>query len=290
MDTKSFISLLVVALVGTLILVGFLPMITSIQNTSGDLVTYDNPINDGNYYVRELKDGDTLEVIVTEGSNTTVKLNDVFVKTIEGGDIGGYHNLLLSDVLTVWSTSITSACQLAISTSVNIGYTNATATFVYTDGKINVQYGTTEFDTEVLTWGYVVCNESEAGYLESTRTGQYEFYLSNDKDVVCSGVYTTGENDTYYWYYNGVAHVSEDYTCSFTTNKVLVDGTSDVYKGTANFTIGNETFTPYRVLMPLEVTGHATKGALYEIFGILPLLVGVGLLLMICIEVFRRYY
>lgn len=291
MDYKNIMTLIIAALVGVVILAGFLPIITATQDTAGDSITINNAINDGNYYVRELKEGDVLIVEVTEGQTTKVKLNGEYVKTIEGTDIGAYHNLLMSDVLTVWSAAGTGSCQYGSNESIAIGYTNATATFTYSGGVFNIQYGTQNITlNDSPTWGFVVCNESDAGYYDSTRTGQYTFYIKNDNDVVCSGAYTTGDNDTYYWYYNGVAGVAEDYTCSYNFEKTLVDGTSDIYEAHCEFVVGDESFVPYRILIPLEVTGHKTSGALYEIFGLLPLIAGIGLLLMICIEVFRRYY
>lgn len=283
--------LVITALVGVVILAGFLPIVTATQNASGESVTYENPLNHGNYYMRELKEGDVLEIVVTEGQNTTVNVNGTLVKTVDNGDIGPYHQILMSDVLTVWTTSPGSSGQYAYATSNVVNYTNASSKFTLTNDGFTIKIGDNpEGSLNVNpSWGYIVCNESQAEYYESIRNGQYDYYLKSDNDVVCSGVYTTGDNDTYYWYKDGVVY-GGSYETTYTINKTLVAGTSDIYLGNITLNIGGEEFTPYRVMIPIEVTGHKTEGALYEIFGLLPLIVGVGLLLMICIEVFRRYY
>jgi hypothetical protein len=40
-----------------------------------------------------------------------------------------------------------------------------------------------------------------------------------------------------------------------------------------------ETFTPYRILVPYEISGHATSGSMYDMLGVIPLLVTIGLIL-----------
>lgn len=95
-----------------------------------------------------------------------------------------------------------------------------------------------------------------------------------------------------------------DYTVTATvgvSGLQLANGTTDLYtNGTPSINvtitkIADESETVFSETPEVSwvlhtVNGHATKGAMFEIIGLLPLIAGVGLLLAVCIEVFRRYY
>ena len=279
MEVKNILSIMVVALVGAVILTGFIPVLGATQDNIGDSVTYENPLNDGNYYMRKIADGDTLVVTVASGETTTVYVNGEQIKTIAGDIIGGYHDLIMTNVFTANTGGSTSGLQIASYNSTSVGYTSTT-TITYSNGTITqTNDGQTSIEFAGVEWGYIVCNEPDAGFYESVRTGGTPFYIKTNNDIVCGGVYTTGDNDTYYWYKDGVSFVYQDYTTSAEINKTLVAGTTDIYQATITINVGDESFTPYRVLIPLEVTGHQASGALYDVYGLIPLIVAVGLLM-----------
>lgn len=106
-------------------------------------------------------------------------------------------------------------------------------------------------------------------------------YVKSIKDLYAFGAYYTGDNDTYYWYYNGVAGgYSEDYTYGMTATISLADNTTDLFKASdIVYSVGDETFTPFSMIVAKEVAGHATAGATYSLLSTIPILVIVSLVL-----------
>ena len=291
MDPKHLTAVLVSAILGVILLVTVVaPIVSDGQTTIGDPVTYTNPLNDGNYYMRQIEDGDTLVCTVTEGQSTTVYVNGEQIRTIDGSILGGYHDLIMTNVYTCNTGGSTSGLQIASVNSTTVGYTS-TVTISYNNGEITqASEGQTPAVFSGVTWGYIVCNEPDAGYYESVRTGGTPFYVKDNNDVVCAGVYTTGDNDTYYWYKDGVTEVAQDYTSGSAITKTLVAGTTDIYQATITITVGDEEFTPYRVLIPIEVTGHATSGSLYSMLGVIPIVVAIGIVLgVVSMAIVNRY-
>lgn len=272
------ISLVVGLTVGVLLMVGLVsPVVAEGQNTAGNLVEYSNPTNDGNYYMRELKNGDTLVCTTTSGENTTLSVNGELITTIDGAAFSNYHTLLMTNVFTCNTGNSTSGLQIASYDSTSVGYTG-TVTISYNDGVITQTAGESSTEFPGVTWGYIICNAEEAEYYESIRTGSTPFYIKSDKDIICGGVYTTGENDTYYWYKDGVCNVAQDYDASYTINKTLAENTTDIYQASIEITVGEESFVPYRILIPIEVTGHATSGANYALLGAIPIVAFIALI------------
>lgn len=116
-------------------------------------------------------------------------------------------------------------------------------------------------------------------------------YISKDADVTAVGTYYTGTNKTFYWYYNGVANgVSEDYTYSIDIQKSKTTGTNDIYNVTAvTYDISGETFTPFCMIVPKEIAGHATSGPAYAMFGVITLLAIVMLVVIAANAVKGKY-
>lgn len=266
-----------------------IPAINDAQLTAGDEVTYDNFQDDHNLYMRAIKDGDTL-VITSDGVNeTTATLNGTRVLPIINAyeTIINYHTLIFSDVYAVWTGGATGNPSVAHAGSTGqegaptgetkIEYNNGTYTETFTPLNGNVVTRSWSGGT----WGFICCNADEAEYFESTRTGNNAFYIKNANDVVCSGVYTTGELDTWYWYYNGQSGCNTGYTASTEIGMTLTEGTTDIYDGTVTVSISDgentEEFVPFRIMIPLEVTGHATSGAMYSLYGVIPIIFVVAL-------------
>lgn len=278
---KTNILTLAITLTLGVILAGSLliPVIDDAQRTAGPEITKTNATGDWNSYMREIKDGDTL--VITVGSpNTTYELNGVTVNNIEGNPSSAYHSLIFSDVFNIASRGVSGGIDVNSNQSTSsttmgscvIEYNSGTFTLTPSSGD------TTPIEYPGATWGYIMCNQSEADYYESIRTGQYGFYISSENDVICSGLYETGSNDTFYWYHNGISGVSEDFTIDTEITKTLVQGTTDIYTGAISITIGDESFTPYRIMIPIEVDGHESSGAAYSLYGAIPIIVIVGLI------------
>lgn len=105
-------------------------------------------------------------------------------------------------------------------------------------------------------------------------------YINDLSQVYYSGAYTTGDNDTWYRIKDGQLEVSGEYTHSINFTMTKVSDTTDVYALSAiSANVGDETFTPYTVLVPTTVIGHKSTGATYSLLGVIPIMVIVALLL-----------
>lgn len=286
MDQKTLVAG-VIALTISIILTAsvLVPVIQETQVTAGDKIVKTNPQNDSNVYMREIEDGDTLVITPVENSNVEYTLNGETILTIAGSDDMIYHSLIMSDVLNYYTGDAEYVGGYGSVNSTSIVYLNQSrqTTIEYDDGVFTLTSGSNEPITiSGSEWGFIACNEDEAGYYESTRFGQTmpTYYVTGDNDIVLSGVYTTGNNDTFYSYYNGIASCAEDYDIEVTITKTLAQGTTDIYAASVSVDIGGEDFVPYRFMVPLEVEGHASSGAAYSLYGVIPLLVIVSIVLM----------
>lgn len=266
-----------------------MPAISEAQLTAGSSVTYENTQTDGNCYMRAIQDGDTL-VVTTDGTNNgVVELNGTQITTIAGSTTITYHTLIFSDVYCLWlggATGSPAATHYGATGQTTVPYGECKVE--YSDGVITETYTETDstvstYTWEDATWGFICCNESEAEYFESVRSGSTAFYTTGVNDVVCSGVYTTGDLDTFYAYYNGTNTCNEGYTMSTDLDMTLVEGTTDIYSTTIEVSISDgtdtESFVPYRIMIPLEVTGHADSGGMYSVYGVIPIILVVSLVI-----------
>jgi hypothetical protein len=127
---------------------------------------------------------------------------------------------------------------------------------------------------------YSVGSSNSVKYV-APDVGTYDLVLvSSYKDIVALGAYTSGDNDTMYRLVNGVLTIGGAFDHSFNVETSLYEGTTDIYKiDNLTITIGGESFTPYYVLVPVEVSGHATSGATYTILSVVPIVVVAGLIM-----------
>lgn len=116
-------------------------------------------------------------------------------------------------------------------------------------------------------------------------------YVKTIKDLYAFGAYYTGDNDTYYWYYNGIAGgYSEDYTYAFDATLSKAEGTTDIYTASdISFSVGDESFTPFSMIVAKAVDGHATAGPAYAMFGVIVLLAIVMLVVISANAVKGKY-
>ena len=297
MDAKTMTQLLVGFLIGAVILASLVPIFINVQNISGDEITLEN---DTAIVLREAEDGDVLKcertVITQETTFSDVwSLNNEQITDI-GASFLSWNVGIISDSIYLQITPGTSSPVSGIAydmtkatpTRMNVGAGDlpaesvATWTATFNDGTITItdRFGTsTEY---AYTWAYVVCNVEDGQYYSAETSGVG--ICKTADDLILCGAYTTGEFDTMYYYHEGQSYVSNSaYTISVTNQTSLHEGTTDIYDISVEVGIsdGNdtETFTPYRIFLPYEVSGHASEGALYSIIGILPLVAGVGLLM-----------
>lgn len=293
MDTKTMTQLLVGFLIGAVILASMVPIFINVQNISGDEVTLKN---DSDTVLKSIDDGDVFKLTSTRNADSTKTdvwtINDETITNV-GGDAFSWTVGLISDAMYVRIQSTNNASSGAVtlmsSTSgteqyITAGTTEGTYVWTWTFANGVMTY-VDRAGTEVTapyTWGYVACPLEDGEYYSAEANGVG--ICSSADDLILCGGYTTGSLDTMYAYHNGEKYVSvSSYTMTVNTTTELHDGTTDIYDITVTVDISDgentENFTPFRIYLPYEVTGHASGGALYSIIGILPLIAGVGLLM-----------
>lgn len=143
---------------------------------------------------------------------------------------------------------------------------------------------TLELDGNTYTgnvdWLVYACDEGNAnlGQVPQNTT----IYTSNSNGMIVLGnIYTTGDNDTFYSYYDGDLTVNSAYadSSSIDITKTLADGYTDIYQTAITVNVGDESFTPFFILIPKTVEGHAAAGATYSLVGAIPVMVIVALLM-----------
>lgn len=172
-----------------------------------------------------------------------------------------------------------------------ITFGESTITWSYVGAGVNTP-ATAEYD---YTWAFVPCVYEDGGYMCSTITDGVLAILNDPKDVVLCGSYTTGEIDTGYTYYKGVAKTyTSGITAEYTPDYELRNGTYDLYDVDIKFTVSDgastEEFNPYKALVPYKVTGHADNGASINLLGVIPVIVILALLSMAVFGLIRSRY
>lgn len=293
MEVKNIMSIMVVALVGAVILTGFLPVLGATQETIGESVTY---VNESSFVLKEADAGDVLKNIRTTDSGVNTDTWTFNNQSIVGPTGAG----------TNWTVGIMSDsiyAQINAPANASAGYWqymdgtgpihyfgNITVTF--TDTEIQIVTGSDATSTIAnYTWAYVICSYEEGEYYAPAFDGVG--YVNKNTDVLLCGYYSTGELDCMYSYHNGQTYVSNaSYTMKINNDLTLVNGTTDIYTTAVDVEISDgadtEHFTPFRIFVPYEVDGHKTAGALYDLYGLIPLIVAVGLLMFVITAILIR--
>ena len=277
---KTNILTLVITLVVGVILAGSLlvPVLNDAQSTIGPDVTYTsvnlNP-NPGNFDA--LTTSTDIEYTISTDGITYNGDSMTWNRTLNRGILiysdAGYITVKTDDspspAVVVYNITDSTITNTTLTVPVTISVSNGavvageTTLFEFTKGFYNVNEG-----------GKYACVYNLNNYTQSP-------YIKSDLDVISYGMYTTGENDTYYEYVNGEIVTHEEFTNGITVTKTLVEGTTDIYKLTGfEIDVGGETFTPYYVFIPASVTGHAASGAEYALLGAIPIMVIVAILMV----------
>lgn len=306
METKSMIGLIIGFLVGAIILASFVPIFVNVQNTSGEEITL---TNDSPIVLREVKPGDVLKCTSTYDttSHNTWTLNDEPVTTLTTSSLGwnvgvmsdGFYMQILgarNSNMAIWYDMTSTSAAVNYVNSATETNTLRTYTVTFGDGTITTVFdsgsGSPSTKTYEYSWGYTVCPYGEGEYCAPV-SGGVGIVKDSNQVILCSA-YTNGELDTMYYYKDGQTYVSNSaYTMTADITTAIHTDTTDIYDATVSVIISDgvdsESFTPYRILVPYEVTGHATKGVMFDLFGLLPLIAGVGLLMSAVVYFLRRY-
>lgn len=301
MDIKGFPALIVGVVVAVVLVGAVVPGFVGASDSAGTPITKTN-VGTGHTF-KEMVAGDVLkcESVYSGSSRTdTWTLNG---ETVLNEGITGltWDWALISDVYFLQvNASINSAVGSGQEIKDPLGSvayysgadsTNPNKTFTWTLSADGLTYSLKIGDTETSTWTntpswvYVVSTVEDGAYMSAQVTTNAYYAKQGDKDIILAGNYTTGDLDTGYYYgKDGVLTVVDsDYTGTVNFDQELSDGTTDIYDTLVTVSISDgtntEEFSPYRALVPYEVEGHASSGALYTLLQILPLLVGAGLVI-----------
>lgn len=279
-------SIMIVALVGAVILTGFIPVIGATQENIGDSVTYNNYMTQSNQYRYDYVDSLTLIATASESEDAQY---DYVVNDQPIALINDYMISVLSDG---YCMQIGNAGQFAYNVPTDPYTTNSnpnpttypTVTLTMANKEWTLMGGETEIASGTYSWLVTYVENGKYIAHNGAVTGAYCHKNPNDF-IIYGSTYTSGDLDTYYAFGNGVMNCGvSDYTLTLNWGASKVDGTTDIYKVTScNLTVtdgeNSETFTPYRCLYLYEVNGHQSSGAMYDIYGLIPLIVAVGLLM-----------
>lgn len=266
MELSKIVTGVILLLVGVILVSALvLPTISNVQKISGDAIEYENESIRG-YDLKAISDD--LEITVTQ---TSVTINGVV--WANNSQSAWY---VVTDSWYVWYGS-TAQSMIFVNENNTKNINGGSITLSGGEYAVNLTYdnGTISI-TGAYSWVFVPAEDGEYVTVEGSSTR----YVNDLNDYVMSGYYSTGENDTYYSYFNGVAKAGE-YEASVSGDLSLVDGTTDIYScpGVV-FHVGEEEFNPFLCLVKATVSGHATSGTAYTLFGLIPLLLIVSLVLV----------
>lgn len=268
MDNKNLLNLVITLIVGIIITGAVLMPVLSDAQTDAAVPT--TKINESYEYV-SLASGD----VQIQYSNGTFTINDE-VQNVPStpGQI-----FFACDYVIVWFNGTVPYGSYLNQTSGirNINAIDITVSGSKLTASITYDTNTTQTVTDQdISFSFYFDPAGNYSVFDMRNT---QPYVSNEKDVTAVGTYYTGENKTFYWYYNGIASgINADYTYGIDIETTKTAGTTDIYNVTAvTFDISGETFTPFYMIVPKEISGHATTGVAYDLLGIIPLLVIIGL-------------
>lgn len=273
---KTNILGLLMTLVVGVILAGALlaPVISEAQTTMGDPITKTNEgTNDIAYGIVS-----STEITITNGTTVSVDGNALVRST----DVA---YIFCTDSAFGWLSGSNSLIFIAgesrAQNTTLVVDTTKSATISAADGTLTVTLGD---NTYTASYEWLLVPSANGEYVQALTLNDRNYYLDNSKDVIIlGGDYTTGDLDTFYWYYNGETKAQDGKIMSVGFAKTLVDGTTDIYSGHPVVTITDgddtESFTPYRTFVKENIAGHATAGASYSLLGAIPIMVIVAILM-----------
>lgn len=268
---------LVLTIVVGVILAGsvLMPIIADAQEHAGPAAEKTNTVR--GVYTYNIWDGEDVTFEFTEGTPNAYAVNGETVT------LTAQQNILIASNFFSMRTG-----GQEVNPGINYQYlgtasgAQATLSYVIEDGAYTLTIGETVL-TGTLEWMVYAVADGKTGTsgLGQLTTPTSAFYTSNLNNLVVLGnVYTTGDNDTYFAYYNGDLTVNEAYAdvSEVVISKTTTAGYSNIYDTTLSVKVGDETFTPYHILAPIKVAGNEANSGVSSLYGVIPVLVIVSLL------------
>ena len=302
MEMKPAMVAITAAVVVIVIAAVLMPVLDDARDTAGDEIVKTN-VGTGHTF-KEMSPGDVLKCTSLYSGSSRTDTWTLNGETVLNDGVTGisWDWGLISDAyfLQVNSSSngaTSNAQEIKSTPGATIYYSGATASvpdIVYT-WTMNSDKTITTLKTEGgvasttttynSTWAYVLSTLEDGAYMSAQVTTNPYYAKLDNKDVILAGNYTTGDLDTGYYYgKDGVLTIlNTSYTGTVNFSQTLSSGTTDIYDTllTVSVTDGNDTesFSPYRALVPYQVSGHESSGAAYDLYGAIPVIVIAALIL-----------
>ena len=264
------------------------PIIDSTQKTIGPATTVTNTAVDGNY---DYQVWDRSDITFTY---TGLAASENY--TIDGESSGLDFSTNTQRIVIASDVFCTRTGGSVPNVNLNSQYVGATsqlngASFVFqiTDGEYSLTFSGQDPITGTLGW-LVYAIDGGTANLMQIKVPTSPFYTSDTNNIIVLGnIYVTGDNDTFYSYYDGVLSVNAAYAdvSSVDITQTLADGYSDIYNTGVTVNVGDESFTPYFILAPKTASGHETD-TMYDLLGIIPILMTVAIILGVVAMAFVR--
>ena len=279
MESKNLLTLAITLTVG-IILAGSLlmPVISDAQLTAGSATTLTNEKYATENYKYTIWDGSDIVLAYTPSPD----INTPGVYTVDGEQVtllGISQRIIIASndfASRAGGTAVSVLNSQFVDSAVQLG--NTAFTFTIEDKAYTLELGSNTY-TGTVDWLVYATDDGSANLIQ-VKDVSSPFYTSyKDKIVVLGNIYTTGDNDTFYSYFNGDLTVNSAYAdnSSVDLTKTRIDGYTDIYDTTITVNVGDESFTPYFILAPETVNGHEAD-ATFSLLGVLPILVIIGLL------------
>lgn len=291
MDPKRITAVIVSAILGVILLVTVVaPIVSDGQKDVGPVTTIGNTMRQGDFNYN-IWDGSNITISFTvSGTTGTYSINGV-----EQTSILTYNTQRIVFASNDVCARIGGANSPGTINVQHIGDTNG-ATYSFTYEIVNGDYTFTQLNHDPITghvdWLVYAADEGTANLGTLLDPTQPFYTTAADKLVILGNVYTTGENDTFYSYYDGDLTVNEEYTdvSKVEITRTIADGYTDIYSTTVTVNIGDESFSPYFVVAPKAVTGHEATGSLYSMLGVIPIVIAIGVVLgVVSMAIANRY-
>lgn len=216
------------------------------------------------------------------GANDTVTIafaNGTLTLNGEAVTPENNSNVLLSDAFSVdqflydgnWLTRVwyQESTELSYPSAFSLTFTDGAVTGSITAGGV-----TNSFEA---AYTYLYYADADGKYTQMSGQATIDAYVNDPNQIILSGLYYTGDNKTTYSYINGELTLEGDYTGSVNITKEKV-GLDTWHITGIRVTVGDESFTPFRYIVPTNVIGH-TETELSEVIEIIPILITAGLIL-----------
>lgn len=297
MDTKELTAILVVAMVGCVIVAGFMPVLNETVESDTTFT------NKGYFYMDKITDSTVRTIVVDSTDLNTILVDNV---AVSNGSTGIGATIVCSDNWLIRTTN--AGAQVFTSSGAGAGTSSSQPIMTITIEAGQVEVTASSTQTLTFTEGFAITNQKSDWVMKSANASAYMVAGSDivDSELTAMGRSSAGGNNAIGIRITGTVldvDISEFTNTSVvfgepTINAVAIDGYNGLYQltdiqftGTINDNTSNVTYN--RFIVPAEVTAekaiHADDNTA-SIISMVPFILIMGIVLMfIGVVLVRRY-